>query len=218
MPGFWLRAVTEQELRDLAESRRSPWRLIWPREPGRKQSPSKRRSRSLELQRANNGGNEMYSSHAVILVIVVAFFAGNQAAATALCESTGDQSACGMNTDHQPHFAQLVPGGGVGAPAPKQGARPLEPLCRDYKELTDRRALVDRQQIALLPKFQMLEEVCLTEGRPPTMSNYACTLPSGKFVRGSCCIGIWDCLNNYQATCDAMENFCKGLGAAWSRE
>jgi hypothetical protein len=161
----------------------------------------------------------MSRGHAVLLVLVAGFSTGIHAAATASCESPGDQSACVTSTEnHEPLLAQLVPGRDAGAPVPKQAARPLEPLCRDYRELTERRAMVDRQQMALLPKFQMLEEVCLTEGRPPTLSNYACTLPSRKFVRGSCCVGPWDCLNSSQASCDSMESLCKGLGAAWSKE
>ena len=96
-------------------------------------------------------------------------------------------------------------------------ATPIEPLCRDYRELTERRPMVDRQQVALLPKFQMLEEVCLTEGKAPALSKYACTLPAKTF-RGSCCAGPWDCMKSSQASCESMETLCKGLGAAWSKE
>lgn len=161
----------------------------------------------------------MSRSHAILLVLFVGLSTETRAAATAWCESTEGQSACVTKTaDHEPLFAQLAPGSPAGAPAPKQAARPLEPLCRDYRELTERRPMVDRQQVALLPKFQMLEEICLKEGRPPTLSNYTCTLPSKRFVRGTCCVGLWECFDNYQGACDSMENLCKGLGAAWSKE
>ena len=30
----------------------------------------------------------------------------------------------------------------------------------------------------MLPKFQMLEEVCQNENKPPALSSYSCTLPS----------------------------------------
>ena len=77
--------------------------------------------------------------------------------------------------------------------------------------------MVDPRQVALLPKFQMLEDVCLTEGKPK-LSSYACTLPSRAPVKGSCCVGPWDCLQSSQASCDSMETLCRGLGAAWSKE
>ena len=102
--------------------------------------------------------------------------------------------------------------------AASTAATPLEPLCRDYRELTERRPMVDPQQVALLPKFQMLEEVCLTEKEEsPTLSKYACTLSSKTFT-GSCCAGPWDCLKSARASCESMESLCTGLGAAWSKE
>ncbi len=99
------------------------------------------------------------------------------------------------------------------APAPK----PLEPLCRDYREYTERRPVVDRQQVSLLPKFQTLEEVCLTEGKPK-VSSYSCTLPSRTGVKGSCCLGPWDCLQSGQPSCESAEALCRGLGASWTKE
>jgi hypothetical protein len=163
----------------------------------------------------------MSRSHAVLVVLVViaGVSTGTRAAAGAFCESSEYQPACVAKPDvPAPLLAQLTPGNAAGAPALSQPARPLAPLCRDYKEFTERRPMVDRQQVSLLPKFQMLEEVCLAEGRPPAMSNYKCTLPSGKSASGSCCVGLWDCFDNHQATCDQTEILCKGLGAAWSTQ
>ena len=103
------------------------------------------------------------------------------------------------------------------AQAAASAAKPLETLCRDYREYTERRPMVDRQQVSLLPKFQTLEEACLTEGKPK-LSSYACTLPSGAPVKGSCCIGPWDCLQSAQPSCESAEALCRGLGAGWSKE
>jgi hypothetical protein len=163
----------------------------------------------------------MSGSHAVlvVLMVVAGVSMGTGAAAAGSCESNDYQPACVAKPDvHVPLLAQLTPGKEVGTPVLTQSARPLAPLCRDYKEFIDRRPMVDRQQVALLPKFQMLEEVCFAEGRPPAMSNYKCTLPSGKSASGSCCVGLWDCFDNHQATCDQTEILCKGLGAAWSTQ
>ena len=106
--------------------------------------------------------------------------------------------------------------------ATAQGAapagKPIEPLCRDYREYTERRPMVDRQQVALLPKFQMLEEVCLNEGKLPKLSSYACTLPSRAPVKGSCCAGPWDCLKSTQASCESAEALCRSLGASWAMD
>jgi hypothetical protein len=79
--------------------------------------------------------------------------------------------------------------------------------------------MVDRQQVALLPKFQMLEEVCLN-GRPSRrrLSSYACSLPSRAPVKGSCCAGPWDCLKSAQASCESVEALCRGLGASWAKD
>jgi hypothetical protein len=100
--------------------------------------------------------------------------------------------------------------------APSGG--PLEPLCRDFREYTERRPMVDRQQVALLPKFQMLEEVCLNEAKPAKLSSYTCTIPSRAPAKGSCCAGPWDCVKSAQASCESMEQLCRSLGAAWSKE
>ena len=81
---------------------------------------------------------------------------------------------------------------------------PIEPLCRDYREFTERRPMVDRQQVALLPKFQTLEEVCLTEGKAPVLFQI-CVHASFEDVQGSCCAGPWDCMKSSQASCESME-------------
>ena len=107
---------------------------------------------------------------------------------------------------------------GIRAAAAEEAAKPLESLCRDYRELTERRPMVDRQQVALLPKFEMLEGVCLNESKPAALSNYACTFPSKAPVRVSCCAGPWDCLKSSQGSCDSMEKLCKSLGAGWAKE
>jgi hypothetical protein len=117
---------------------------------------------------------------------------------------------------HSALFGLLVAFAAV-AQAAAPAAKPLEPLCRDYREFTERRPMVDRQQVSLLPKFQTLEEVCLTEGKPK-LSSYACTLPTRAPVKGSCCAGPWDCLQSGQASCESAEALCRGLGATWSKD
>lgn len=154
----------------------------------------------------------------ILLASVFGLYAASPAA-TALCESTEGNLACVSNAhDHEPRLAQLALGNGADVPAAMHAAGPLEQLCRDYQELIERRAMVDRQQVALLPKFQILEEICLKEPRQTSLASYACTVPASKHVRGSCCVGLWNCFASNQASCDSMERLCKGLGAAWSKE
>ena len=93
-----------------------------------------------------------------------------------------------------------------------------KPLCRDYREYTERRRMVDRQQVALLPKFQLLEEVCLNENKPAKLVSFTCTVPSRAPAKGSCCAGPWDCLKSAQSSCESAETLCRGLGATWSKE
>ena len=111
---------------------------------------------------------------------------------------------------------------GAAAPAAVAAAapagKPLEPLCRDYREYNERRPMVDRQQVSLLPRFQSLEEVCQNEAKPPALSGYTCTLPSRAPVKGSCCTDAWDCLKSSQSSCESTEALCRGLGATWSKE
>ena len=104
----------------------------------------------------------------------------------------------------------------VAAAAP--AGKPLEPLCRDYREYNERRPMVDRQQVSLLPKFQTLDEICFHEAKPPQLSSYTCTLPSRPPVKGSCCTDAWDCLKSSQSSCESTEALCRGLGATWSKE
>ena len=104
----------------------------------------------------------------------------------------------------------------VEAAAP--AGKPLEPLCRDYREYNERRPMVDRQQVSLLPKFESLGEICFNEAKPPKLSSYTCTLPSRPPVKGSCCTDAWDCLKSAQSSCESTEALCRGLGAAWSKE